>query len=99
MKKMTFNEFCARICDGMYTYGISDENQCTGYLLLRKMVTEKITPASKEEYERWRYNPTPQELYSVPDLKYLQFLHENLRPFIISYWDKIKDLEVEFNYH
>lgn len=97
MKKRTFNQFCAEMCDGMYTPGISDDDQCSGYLLLRTMVIDKITPANDIEEIRWRYNPTPEELCSIPDLKYLQFLHENLRPFVRNNWDKIKDLEVEFS--
>ena len=58
-----------------------------------KMVAENITPASKEEFIRWREKPTFEELTSIPDIKYLTFLHVNLRPLIIDYWDKIKQLK------
>ena len=94
-KEMSFNDFCYKILDGMYEPRLPFENQCTGYKLLRKMVVEDITPATKEEYERWRNKPTPEELFSTPDLKYLTFLHELTRPIIREHWDKIKELKIE----
>ena len=92
-QELTFKAFCHRICDGLYEPKISDDGQCTGYKLLLKMVAENITPASKEEFIRWREKPTFEELTSIPDIKYLTFLHVNLRPLIIDYWDKIKQLK------
>lgn len=92
--KMNFNDFCYKILDKMYEPKLSYEQQCTGYKMLRKMVEENITPATKEEYDRWRNNPTEEELFSVPDIKYLTFLHELTRPIIREHWDKIKKLTI-----
>ena len=91
----TFNDFCEKILDGMYEPSLPFESQCTGYKLLRKMVVDDITPATKEEFDRWRNNPTIEELSSPPDLKYLTFLHELTRPIIREHWDKIKKLKIE----
>ncbi len=93
-KRLTFNEFCERILDRMYDPRISEEAQCTGYHLLKKMVIENITPATKEEFDRWRNNPTLEEIMSTPHIKYLNFLHVRIRPFVIEQWDKIKELEL-----
>lgn len=92
---LTFNDFCYRILDRLYEPKLPYNSQCTGYKLLRKMVLEDITPATKEEYERWKNNPTKEELWSKPNLKYLTFLHEITRPFIREYWDKIKILKID----
>jgi hypothetical protein len=77
----------------MYEPRLPYESQCTGYKLLRKMVIEKITPATKEECDRWKTNPTIEELFSETDLKYLTFLHEKVRPLIREQWNNIKELE------
>ena len=63
-------------------------------LLFKRMVIENITPASIKEIERWENNPTKEELFSKPHIKYLRFLHPVLRPFIIENWDKIKLMKV-----
>ena len=94
VKKLTFNEFCRKHCDWMYDPRLPQEFQCTGYIQLRKMVIEQIEPASLEEMHRWENNPTIEELFSKPDIKYLRFLHPLLRPYIIKNWDVIKTLEV-----
>lgn len=94
MKKLTFNKFCFEDCDGLYDPFFSQNEQCTGYKNLRLMVEHDITPASLEEIERWEKNPNGYELLSEPHLKYLRFLHPNLRPFIIENWNKIKKLEL-----
>ena len=93
-KKLLFNDFCELFCDRMYDQRLPEESQATGYKLLKHMVVNKIQPASLEEIERWENNPTKQELLSEPDIKYLRFLHVNLRPLIIRQWDTIKNLEV-----
>ena len=87
---LTFNDFCYKSLDRMYEPRLSYEQQCTGYKILRTMVEEDITPSTKEEYERWKNNPTIEELCSKPDIKYLTFLHELIRPIIREHWDKIK---------
>lgn len=94
MKKLTFNQFCATYLDRMYTPGLPDEQQSTGYLQLKRMVVEGITPATVIEAARWETNPTDEELLSTPDVKYLRFLHPCLRTMIIQQWDKIKNLKV-----
>lgn len=95
MKKLTFNEFCAEYLDRMYEPRLLQEQQSTGYLQLRKMVVENITPASLIEMVRWETNPTTEELLSEPDIKYLRFLHPLLRSIIIDNWGKIKRMEIE----
>lgn len=94
MKNLTFNEFCIKSLDKMYTPGLSDDKQCTGYIKLKEMIKNQITPASLEEIERWETNPTKEELLSIPDIKYLRFLHVLLRPYIIKNWNYIKTLEL-----
>lgn len=94
MKNQTFNDFCYKICDGLYTPGLPDDMQCTGYLQLKKMVIDNITPASLSEMERWENNPSTDELIAIPNIKYLRFLHKLLRPFIIENWSVIKNLKI-----
>ena len=59
------------------------------------MIIEKIEPASLDEIKRWENNPTEEELISIPDIKYLRFLHTNLRAFIIENWNEIKNLKID----
>lgn len=94
---MTFNYFCHEHCDRLYDPNISEESQCTGYFQLKKMVVEKLMPASLDEMKRWEENPTSEELLSPPDIKYLRFLHPNLRQFVVQNWSLIKDLKIEHN--
>ena len=92
MSKITFDEFCNKICDGLYDPKFPLEVQCSGYKDLRKMVTENIRPASLEEMKRWETNPTPEELWAVPDIKYLRSLHFKLRKYVVENWDDIMKL-------
>lgn len=92
---LTFNEFCHKFCDGLYEPRLPESSQCTGYHQLKSMVVNKIKPASLEEIKRWEENPTAEELISVPDVKYLRFLHTLLRPYIIKHWDVIENLKVD----
>ena len=89
---LDFNTFCEKILDRLYEPKVSLENQSTGYKLLKTMLEEGIKPASLEEYLRWKNKPTLEEFTTPPPLKYLTFLHENMRPFIRENWDKIKQL-------
>ena len=91
MLNLTFDEFCHN-CH-LYEPTISYEQQCTGYKILKKMVEQDITPASLEEIERWEKNPTIEELFDKPNIKYLRSIHILLRPFIIQEWNKIKKLK------
>lgn len=95
MKKLTFNEFCHKCCDGLYEPRLSEDKQCTGYIQLKKMVVNKIKPASLKEIERWEQNHTMEELLSEPNIKYLRFLHKLLRPYIVNNWNVIKKLKVD----
>lgn len=95
MKTRTFNEFCRKNCDRLYDPKFPDDAQCTGYHQLKKMVIEQIEPASLDEIKRWENNPTEEELISIPDIKYLRFLHTNLRAFIIENWNEIKNLKID----
>jgi hypothetical protein len=54
----------------------------------------QITPASLDEISRWENNPTMKEMLSIPDIRYLRFLHPLLRHYIVNNWDIIKSLEV-----
>lgn len=94
MKKLTFNEFCHQKCDGLYEPRLSEDEQSTGYIQLKKMVVENITPASLIEIKEWETNPTLIEVLSIPNIKYLRFLHPVLRPFIINNWKVIRKLKI-----
>lgn len=90
----TFNEFCFKYCDRMYNSSFTLDEQCTGYKQLRKMIEEQITPTTFEEILRWENKPTADELLSAPNIKYLRFLHTNLRQPIRDNWNYIKTLEL-----
>lgn len=90
-----FNDFCFYVCDGLYDPQFNIEDQCTGYKQLKKMVIEGIEPASIEEIHRWETSPTVAELLNEPEIKYLRFLHANLRPLIVEKWDVIKNFHIE----
>ena len=92
---MTLKQFCLERLDRMYDTRLSEDDQCTGYHLLKKMIVEKIEPASKEEVVRWETDPTLDELLSEPHIKYLRFLHPLTRPHIIDNWFWIKDLVID----
>lgn len=94
MKKLTFNEFCFEILDGLYDPNFEYDEQSTGYKQLRYMVENNIEPASLEEIKRWETKPTYEELIAIPHVKYLRGLHELVRPFIIENWNEIKKLEL-----
>jgi len=92
---MTFNEFCYTILDGLYDPAFPDEAQCTGYFQLKKMVVEKIAPASRREIERWETKPTKEELMRAPDIKYLRFIHPIFRGFVVDNWLDIVALKID----
>lgn len=91
---ITFNEYCVKFLDRMYTPELPDEQQSTGYLQLKKMIKEKITPASLGEIKNWENNPNVQELIVTPNIKYMRFLHPILREYVIKNWKTIKQLKV-----
>lgn len=93
-QKLTFNQFCIDFCDRLYTPDLDLKDQSTGYKLLRKMVENNIEPFSLEACLRWEFNPTKEELLEEPDIRYLRFLHTNLRTFVRESWNEIKKLEV-----
>ena len=43
--------------------------------------------------KRWETNPTPEELFAVPDIKYLRSLHFKLREYVMENWDDITKLD------
>jgi hypothetical protein len=83
-----FERFCAKYCDGLYTPGLLYDSQASGYQLLREMIILDITPASDEECEEWR-----KDIFASPNLKYLEFLHPKIRPFIRKHWHMIREFE------
>ena len=90
----TFNSLCYNALDKLYDPMYELDEQPTGYKLFREMVQKDIKPASLEEIERWTNNPTPEELMETPPLKYMQFLHPNVRPFVIKHWEFIRNLPI-----
>ena len=95
MKKMTFNKFCHHTLDGLYDPEFPQEEQSTGYKQLKRMMVEKISPASFREMKRWETNPTEEEMASEPDIKYLRFLHPLVRKFVVENWLDIVTLEID----
>ena len=91
---MTFNHFAEKYCDGLYDPNFEYKEQCSGYKQLRLMVEQQITPATKEECERWEKYPTQEELVSIPETKYMRNLHPLLKIFVQENWDKIKNLKL-----
>ena len=91
-KPTPFDAFCESHLDGLYDSKLPIDSQCSGYYKLKQMVIDGVTPATLGEYKRWENNPTSEELFSPPDIKYLTFMHELTRPFIRKYWGYIKKL-------
>lgn len=94
MKTISFNQFCHKHLDGLYDPNFDYDQQCSGYKQLREMIVYNISPASREEIERWEKNPTIKELKEVPKTKYMRNLHPILRLAIIDNWDNIKNLKL-----
>ena len=90
---ITFNEFCHKFLDGLYDPNFGYEEQCSGYKQLKLMVENNITPATKEECERWEKYPTVLELAQIPETKYMRNLHPLLRKVIQENWENIKQLK------
>lgn len=94
-KPSPFDVFCKKYLDGLYDSRLPMDRQCSGYYKLKQMVISGIEPATEEEYERWKNNPTREEMFSQPHIKYLTFLHEITRPVVRRYWSYIKKLRAE----
>lgn len=94
-KPTPFDSFCEKYLDGLYDSKFPIDAQCSGYNKLKQMVKDGVTPATEEEYVRWCYNPTTEELFSPPDDKYLTFLHHLTREPVRKYWNYIKKLRLE----
>lgn len=86
-----FELYCNKHLE-IYTPGIVFEKQGSGYRNLYYMLENNIDCASHEEINRWESNPTEQELYDKPHLKYLRFLHPILRKYVIDNWEYIKKI-------
>lgn len=95
MMNLKLSEFCEKHMDGLYDSKISEENQSSGYKLLKEMVESNIEPVSTREIDRWEKSPTLQELFSPPDIKYMRFLHPILRLYVLNNWDMIKSLKTK----
>lgn len=95
MSISSFNEFCYLSCSKLYDPNVPEEAQCYGYLKLKEMIVNNITPASLEEIKRWETSPTVEEMKSSPHIKYMVFLHPILRNYIIRNWDRIKTLKID----
>lgn len=77
---LTFEQFCELILK-IYTRGIPEENQCSGYHILKNLVKNNEEPYyHKLELDQ----PTN-----------LQGIHIQLRSYIIYNWDHIKSLKFE----
>jgi hypothetical protein len=94
--RSSYDEICAEYLDGIFTPGFTEEDQSTGYKLLKELIQTKTKPASEAEYIRWKTNPTIEELMMKPDIKYLDFLHPILRSIIRDNWDNFKKLKINF---
>lgn len=94
-KPTPFDDFCYKYLDCLYNPKLPIDSQCNGYYKLKEMVISGIEPASEVEYKRWKNNPTREEVFSEPNIKYLAFLHEVLRPVVREYWFYIKKLRAE----
>lgn len=94
-KPTPFDNFCEKYLDGLYNSKLPIDSQCGGYYKLKGMVLNDIIPATEEEYKRWKNNPTREEMFSPPDIKYLTFLHELTRPLVRHYWFHIKKLRTK----
>lgn len=94
MQEISFNDFCIKYLDRLYTPNIEFKNQSSGYKQLRLMVQEQIIPATKEETERWEKYPTNIELGQIPETKYMRNLHPLLRDYVRDNWNIIKKLQI-----
>lgn len=87
-QELQFNKIAHQF--GLYTIDVDEKAQCSGYRLLKQMIEEGINPASEEEYLRWKSNPTKEELHSIPNIKYLIFLHPTLAIVLRQNWEAFK---------
>lgn len=87
------NYFCEKYLDGLYDSRFEFEEQGSGYKQLKFMVDNQITPATKEDMERWENNPTDLELIQIPEIKYMRALHPILRDVVRENWNLIKTLK------
>lgn len=95
MSISSFNEFCYLSYSKLYDPNVPEEAQCSGYLKLKEMIVNNITPASLEEIKRWETSPTVEEMKSSPHIKYMTFLHPITRNYIIRNWDRIKTMKID----
>lgn len=89
-----FDRFCQEKLDGLFDPMFEFKEQCSGYKQLRLMVEQNITPATKEDTERWEKHPSELELGQIPETKYMRALHPILRETVRNNWYYIKDLEI-----
>lgn len=77
----------------LYDPRIDFQNQCSGYKKIVQMLNENVIPATKSEYDSFINDKR-----KPVKLKYLFFIHPNLRNIIRKNWDLIVKLYKE-QYH
>ena len=86
-----FEEYCYKSLDGLYDPLFPEKDQSSGYTLLKLTLEQNITPATKEEVNKWYADPDARPYKDF--LAYLQFLHPVLRNYVRDNWDIIKNLK------
>lgn len=89
-QELRFNKFCYQSLQ-IYTLDLLYEQQCRGYKKLKELIESGESCVDQKEYQRWKDHPTLQEIESVPELKYLCFLHPNAAMVVRQQWDLIID--------
>lgn len=84
-QELRFNRMCHKL--GLYNIKFIYEYQCNGYKKLKELVESGIPAVTNEEYMRWKEHPTQEELDSLPELKYLTFLHPHMATMLRQEWD------------
>jgi hypothetical protein len=78
---------------GLYDPRFNFENQCTGYKNIIQMLKMDVIPATEDEFNLFIKEPS-----KPVELKYLTFIHENLRYHIRKNWNLIVKL-YKIQYH
>lgn len=71
----------------LYDPRFNFENQCTGYKNIIQMLKMNVIPATEDEFNLFIKDP-----FKPVELKYLTFIHENLRYDIRKNWNLILKL-------
>jgi hypothetical protein len=89
-QELKFNRICykLKIYDPEFEY----DSQCGGYKKLKELIESGVPAATRDEYLRWKNNPTQEELDSSPGLNYLLFLHPHIAEILRYQWDSFINL-------